>query len=160
MDTRLRLLKAVALVLGLALAAMVGCRSGSEEGLSAEEQAIVDEVRASGIHVMTAAELKMELASEKPPVVVDVLSAESYAAFHIPRSISLPSDQIHGTAAQRLPDKSARIIVYCASFTCGASTAAATALQKMGYTNVHDFKGGLKQWRELGGPIEGSAAEK
>jgi len=154
------MLKAAALFLGLALAAIVGCKSGSKEALSAEDQAIVDEVRASGIRVMTAAELKMELASETPPVVVDVLSADSYAAFHILGSISLPSDQIQATAAQRLPDKSARIVVYCASFTCGASTAAATALQKLEYTNVYDFKGGLKQWRELGGPIEGSAAEK
>jgi rhodanese-related sulfurtransferase len=172
MNTRLRLLGAASFLPGLVLAANFGCAGagqnsgngpivqgalcGPKEALSAEDQAIVEEVRASGINVMTAAELKAELASEKPPVVVDVLSAESYAAGHIKGSISAPSDRMQEVAARRLPDKSARIVVYCASFECGASTSAAAALQKLGYTNVYDFKGGLKQWRELGGPMEGS----
>jgi rhodanese-related sulfurtransferase len=174
MDTRLKMLKAATVVLGLTLAANFGCTdaghnspnapadkvcgSGTEEALSAKDQAIVDEVRASGINVMTAAELKTELGSEKPPIVVDVLTVESYAAGHIRGSISLPADEIQGTAARRLPDKSARIVVYCAGFQCGASTAAARELQKMGYANVYDFKGGLEAWRELGGPIERSRA--
>ena len=148
------------LVLAAAFAANFGCScgcGGSKESLSADDQAVVDEVRASGINVMTATELKKELASERPPVVVDVLSAESYAATHIKGSISIPSERIPEAAAQQLPDKTARIVVYCASFQCAASTGAASALQKLGYTNVYDFKGGLKQWRELGGPVEGSA---
>ena len=172
MEPRLRMLKTAAVVLGLAFAANFGCTrarnhaedapadkvcgSGSEEALTARDQAIVDEVRASGINVMTAAELKAEFGSDKPPIVVDVLNAGSYAAGHIQGSISMPADEIQGTASQRLPDRSARIIVYCAGFQCGASTAAARELRKMGYANVYDFKGGLEAWRELGGPIEGS----
>ncbi len=174
MRTRLSWFKAAAILSGLAVAANFGCSGagvssgnsqivrgslcGSKEALSPEDQAIVDEVRASGINVMTAAELMKELISGKPPSVVDALSAESYAAGHIKGSISAPSDEIQGMAAQRFPDKRARIVVYCASFQCGASTAAATALRKLGYSNVYDFKGGLKQWRELGGPIEVSEA--
>ena len=179
MGTHWRALKATSVVLGLALAAAIGTNfgcggasrdagvsadanggTGPKETLSPDEEAIVKEVRASGINVMTATELKEALASETPPVVVDALSAESYAATHIKGSISLPLDQIQAMAAQQLPDKSARIVVYCASFHCGASTSAATALKKLGYTNVYDFKGGLKQWRELGWPVEGSHADK
>ena len=182
MAIRLTILKAASAVLGLALAATIaadfGCAGGPEgkpgdsaalggcgcggpkEVLSPEQQALLNELRAQGIHVMTATELRKALASEKPPVVVDVLPAESYAAAHVKGAISIPSAQIQGAAARQLPDKSARIVVYCASFHCGASTSAATALQKLGYTNVYDFKGGLKQWRELGLPIEGSEAGK
>jgi len=41
---------------------------------------------------------------------------------------------------------------------CGGgfrSVLAADALQQMGYTNVLSMDGGIKAWREAGGPLEG-----
>jgi phage shock protein E len=49
--------------------------------------------------------------------VVDVLPAESYAAGHIPGSISMPLPSIASHARGLLPDLNADIAVYCAKFT-------------------------------------------
>jgi len=46
-------------------------------------------------------------------VLVDVLSQESYAAFHIPGAISLPVADIARRALDVLPDRRAPIVTYC-----------------------------------------------
>ena len=45
--------------------------------------------------------------------LVDVLSPESFAAFHLPGATSLPVSDIPRRAAAVLPDRDARIVVYC-----------------------------------------------
>ena len=49
--------------------------------------------------------------------ILDVLPAESYAAGHIPRAVSLPLHSIASSAPELLPDRSVEIIVYCGKFT-------------------------------------------
>jgi rhodanese-related sulfurtransferase len=49
----------------------------------------------------------------KGPVVVDVLSAESFAARHIPGAVNLPVAEIARRAADVLPDRAAAIVTYC-----------------------------------------------
>lgn len=52
----------------------------------------------------------------------------------------------------KLPDKNAKIVVYCRS---GAmSTVAAKRLAELGYTNVFELDGGFKAWRAAGYPFE------
>ena len=73
--------------------------------------------------------------------LIDVRRAEEYAAGAIPGAINIPYDVISGN----LPtdDRSARIIVYCAS---GRRSAIARAtLVDLGFTNVTDF-GGVTNW--------------
>ena len=112
-------------------------------------------VEAAGIKYMSAADLKAGLASGKPPVVVNVLDSESYVEKHIAGSVNIPMDKVGEIAPVVLPDKSARIVTYCGSYKCGASTAAAVELKKLGYTNVYDYKGGMKEWEEMKLPLEG-----
>ncbi|MBF0384727.1 MAG: rhodanese-like domain-containing protein, partial [Candidatus Omnitrophica bacterium] len=50
--------------------------------------------------------------------------------------------------------KDDQIITYCASSHCPASTMAADKLQKMGYKNVVDFKGGLEDYKKVNFPLE------
>jgi rhodanese-related sulfurtransferase len=45
--------------------------------------------------------------------LVDVLSPESYAARHIPTSITLPVADIPRRAAEQLSDRHAAVVVYC-----------------------------------------------
>ncbi len=52
--------------------------------------------------------------------------------------------------------KDETIVVYCASFDCQASTNAAQKLLSMGYTDVLDYKGGLKEYKEAGLPMKGT----
>ena len=50
-------------------------------------------------------------------VLVDVLPRESYAQAHIPGARNLPLGDIPTRATLVLPDRRARIAVYCAKFT-------------------------------------------
>jgi rhodanese-related sulfurtransferase len=83
--------------------------------------------------------------------LVEVLGADEYAKGHIPGAISIPVDQLEAKAPKMLK-KTDIVVVYCANYHCGASTAAAKALLKIGYKKVLDFKGGkwLWQWAGLG----------
>jgi rhodanese-related sulfurtransferase len=49
----------------------------------------------------------------KRVTLVDVLSPESFAANHIPGALNLPVADIARRAPDLLPDKRARIVVYC-----------------------------------------------
>jgi len=50
-------------------------------------------------------------------VLVDVLSAESYRAAHIPGAINLPVAELPRLAFEAIPDRGAAIVVYCGSPT-------------------------------------------
>lgn len=91
--------------------------------------------------------------------IVDVLPTEHYKEEHIKGAISLPLDDIE-TKAKDLLKKNEKIIVYCASFDCLASTKAAEKLMKLGFKNVLDYKGGLKDYEEGYLPLEGSNARE
>jgi len=81
--------------------------------------------------------------------LVDVLSGESYVREHIKGAISIPLDKIEEKAPLLL-DRDEKIVTYCASFECQASTKAAEKLVSLGYSNVFDYKGGLKDYKEAG----------
>lgn len=105
----------------------------------------------------SAQELKEALASDTPPVVINVLDHDAYRAEHIPGSINIPVDQI-STVETVLPYKDEHIVVYCANADCDASPKAARKLEAMGYTNVSDFEAGYAGWRNAGFPLVGEEA--
>jgi rhodanese-related sulfurtransferase len=49
--------------------------------------------------------------------IVDARPGVAYLDEHLPRAINLPMTEVGTLAAERLPDPSAEIAVYCASFT-------------------------------------------
>lgn len=76
-------------------------------------------------------------------IILDVRTQEEYNGGHIENAILLPVAEIDNKAEEVLPDKDAKILVYCRS---GNRSATATKnLIKMGYTNVFDF-GGIIDW--------------
>ncbi len=76
-------------------------------------------------------------------IILDVRTDEEYNEGHIPNAILIPNYEIDKRAGEELPDKDALILVYCR--TGRRSKAAASALSKMGYTNVKEF-GGIESW--------------
>jgi len=95
--------------------------------------------------------MKIRSSSEKY-ILLDVLDSESYAKGHIEGSLSLPVNTITPAIASAMLPKGSNIIVYCASFQCGASTAAANKLMGLGY-KVLDYKGGLSEWQDKGNKL-------
>jgi rhodanese-related sulfurtransferase len=92
--------------------------------------------------------------------LVEVLGADDFQEGHIPGAINIPSPK--GMSAEEMDKatdakdikKDDRIVVYCASYTCKASTRAARLLMEAGYTNVLDFKGSKRSWKKAGFKLE------
>lgn len=103
--------------------------------------------------------LELRNANDKTVRVVDVLDESHYQQEHIKGAISLPLGKIDKYALKRL-DQNDKVIVYCASTECQASTAAAEKFVALGFKNVYDYKEGLKGYKEANLPLEGSLHEK
>lgn len=92
------------------------------------------------INAKTAKEI---IDSGEKITILDVRTRDEFSQGHIKGAVHLPYDQIPSKAAGVLPDKNAKILVYCAS---GARSSAGTrSLVSLGYSNVSDF-GGLMSW--------------
>ena len=86
--------------------------------------------------------------------LVEALPEKYYRDVHLPGARHLPHDQVRELAPRVLPDRSAEIVVYCASSSCQNSHIAAKVLAQMGYTNVAVYAGGKQDWQEAGLPVE------
>lgn len=48
-----------------------------------------------------------------------------------------------------IPHKENLIVLYCYSFNCPLSTKLAQKLVSLGYSNIIEYPGGLKEWRDI-----------
>jgi len=106
---------------------------------------------------VSADELKQQLESERPPVLVNTLPRQAHEAKHIPGSVNVPVDDID-QIENLVPNKDEAVVVYCANADCDASPKAARALEEKGYTNVADFEDGYAGWRQAGYSLVGTEA--
>ena len=80
--------------------------------------------------------------------VVDVRDPDEYAYCRLPGSELIPLATLPAEAAEKLPDKSAQILVYCHHGM--RSMRAAEYLSQTGYTNARSVAGGIDRWaREI-----------
>jgi rhodanese-related sulfurtransferase len=103
-------------------------------------------------------ELAARVGGATQPVLVEALPARYYDDWHLPRAININIGEVKAKAPALLPDKSADIVVYCASDTCSNSDQVAVQLHALGYSNVAVFKGGKAAWQAAGLAIEKSPA--
>lgn len=94
------------------------------------------------IHTIKAEEAK-SIIDKGNVVIVDVRTEQEYKEKHIPDALLVPNEDIEQLASKSLPDKDAKILVYCRSGN--RSKQAASKLVDMGYTSVYDF-GGIADW--------------
>lgn len=62
-------------------------------------------------------ELKSKIDRGDQFSLIETLPTEAYRHAHLPGAINLPPDRLRELAPTTLPDKSAEIVVYCASPT-------------------------------------------
>src|SRR6202045_2372924 len=84
--------------------------------------------------------------------VVDVREADEFAAGHIPGARHVPRGYLESRIEGVVPDRSARVVLYCASGNRSAY-AARTLEQDLGYENVESMTGGITLWKDRGYPV-------
>ena len=85
--------------------------------------------------------------------LVEALGPAYFDDAHLPGAVNIPPDQVDRLASVLVPDRAARIVVYC-SGTCHNSEMAAQRLVDLGYHDVHVYLGGKEDWVEHGLPVE------
>src|SRR5579863_3398016 len=84
--------------------------------------------------------------------LVDVREESEWARGHLPGAIHLGKGIIERDIEQRIPDATAKVILYCGGGF--RSALVADNLQKMGYSNVESMDGGWKGWLDAGLPTQ------
>jgi rhodanese-related sulfurtransferase len=103
-------------------------------------------------------DLNRRIQSANPPLLLEALPERYYAQKRLPGARLFPHDQVERLAPALAPDKSAQIVVYCASRTCQNSHMAARHLMRLGYTDVTVYEGGKLDWEAGGLPFESGVA--
>lgn len=99
-------------------------------------------------------ELKGILENGGGVTIVEALGEKYWKDGHLPGAIQLDYPEVRGRAGEVLPDRDAKIVVYCASEACQNSVKAAGELEALGYTNVYEYSGGKQDWVEAGLELE------
>lgn len=110
-------------------------------------------------HAVTTDELRALLEAGEPISLVEALPPIHYRDGHLPGAVNIPHEDVARRAADLLPDRSAAIVVYCASETCANSRIAAARLRGLGYTDVRTYEGGKAAWTAAGLPLEAGVPE-
>lgn len=105
-------------------------------------------------NLITRDELKRKLDEGEKVILIEALPAKYFNERHLPGAINIPHGDVDLLAPGLLPDKSAAIVVYCASATCKNSDIAAQRLAELGYRNVRAYHEGKADWIAAGLPIE------
>src|SRR5215471_14858156 len=95
---------------------------------------------------------KKMLEADDKPLLIDVREDNEWAAGHATGAMHLSKGIIERDIETKVPDKNAKMVLYCGGGF--RSALAADALQKMGYTNAISLDGGWRAILNSGLPTE------
>jgi rhodanese-related sulfurtransferase len=96
------------------------------------------------------ADLKRRMDAGEKFHLVDVREESEWTKGHLPGAVYMGRGVIERDIEQKIPDTSAKLILYCGGGF--RSALVADNLQKMGYHNVESMDGGWKGWLAAGLP--------
>ena len=97
-------------------------------------------------------DVKRRMDAGEKMTLVDVREESEWANGHLPGAIHLGKGIIERDIETRVPDTSAKLVLYCGGGF--RSALSADNLQKMGYTSVESMDGGWKGWVAAGYPTQ------
>jgi molybdopterin/thiamine biosynthesis adenylyltransferase/rhodanese-related sulfurtransferase len=92
-----------------------------------------------------------ELAGEGV-AIIDVRESEEWGSGHLPGAKHVPRGHLESRIDGAVPDRSQRVILYCASGN--RSALAADTLQELGFEHVESMTGGITLWKDRGYPVD------
>ncbi|HYW45704.1 MAG TPA: rhodanese-like domain-containing protein [Bryobacteraceae bacterium] len=108
---------------------------------------LVDDAKTRVKQIDLAGYLKMRQAGE-PHLLVDTREDREWAGGHVSGAVHLSRGIIERDIEVQVPDKSARLVLYCGGGY--RSALVADNLQKMGYENAISLDGGWRALKESG----------
>ncbi len=106
----------------------------------------------NAVRTVSLEDLEVRLRGNDRPVLVDVREKDEVRGGFIPGAVHIPRGFLEMQAEQKLPDRNAEIVVYCAGGT--RSAFAAKTLAELGYHNVLSANPGFVRWKDLRYPVE------
>jgi rhodanese-related sulfurtransferase len=103
-------------------------------------------------------EVKKMVDSKEKVILLDVRDMKDFQMGHIPgsvnmpRAISLSGRLLEYHLGKLIPDKNAKVVVYCDFDTRSPLTV--KTMNEVEYKNAAYMKGGSKAWKEAGYPME------
>jgi molybdopterin/thiamine biosynthesis adenylyltransferase/rhodanese-related sulfurtransferase len=98
-------------------------------------------------------DLQAQNGSAPDYVIVDVREQGEWEQGHIPGAVHVPRGHLESRIERAAPDRSQRVILYCA--TGQRSALAANTMEKlMGYEDVASMNGGFVLWKDRGYPFD------
>ena len=99
-------------------------------------------------------DLEEELASESPPLLLDIREVEEFEVMHIENSLLVPRGILEGACEWNFHDtqpilassREQNIVIICRSGN--RSALAGVIMQQLGFTNVRSLKMGIKGWND------------
>ena len=85
--------------------------------------------------------------------IVDVRETEEWEAGHLPGATHVPRGYLESRIEGAVPDRSQRVVLYCASGNRSA-LAAKTLRDELGYERVESMTGGITLWKDRGYEVE------
>jgi rhodanese-related sulfurtransferase len=95
---------------------------------------------------------KKMVAARETHVLVDTREESEWTAGHVKGALHLSKGVIERDVETKVPDKSAKLVLYCGGGF--RSALVADNLQKMGYTNAISLDGGWRALKESGLPLD------
>jgi molybdopterin/thiamine biosynthesis adenylyltransferase/rhodanese-related sulfurtransferase len=99
------------------------------------------------IHEVDPAEAEARL---EDATFLDVRELDEYEQGAVPGAVFIPRGHLESQVENKIPEKDAPVVVYCAGGT--RSAFAAETLQELGYTDVASMAGGFGRWKDQGRP--------
>jgi molybdopterin/thiamine biosynthesis adenylyltransferase/rhodanese-related sulfurtransferase len=107
-------------------------------------KAQIDEVDPSAVSEVTGGDTV---------VIVDVRESDEWDAGHLPGAKHVPRGHLESRIEGAAPDRSQRVVLYCASGNRSA-LAAKTLRDELGYEHVESMTGGYTLWKDRGYAVE------
>ncbi len=98
-------------------------------------------------------EVRPLVESPNGAVIVDVREQQEFEEAHLPGARHVPRGHLESRIEGAVKDRSARVVLYCASGNRSA-LAAHTLEQELGYENVESMTGGITLWKDRGYKVE------
>lgn len=93
-------------------------------------------------------EVSQMMAEAKDIVLIDVRTPQEYQQGHLKGSELMNIYDAEFESRLKELDKEKEYVIYCRSG--GRSGKAASMMEKMGFTNIHNMKGGILAWNRAG----------